>query len=390
MNRPHAKAYTPTENNKHHGKPQQSNPPRKQPKSGPAFMNNIEEAIYNMSLQNKKPMWDYTHGPEPEVQPDIVHQRRRKFPVSRPIVIPPPPLGRPDFYNFMECHRQVSKDIPRIKFSEPHPQEDGKALGYLIASFKCSDWRWCEYSWGGDLVVASICKYDHRLPGKPTTFSYSVTVPIQFCDRCKSPGSMNLDQESYVQAVSGPLVAWKKKMDALEPSLARKPELQDAIVSRPSGLDLAMSRIENALGSLAIQREIVDPSPSLGGSPSIYVPRRPPQGCYNFPEHHTRIVALVPDVAFCLKNAPGDEEAQLKLSGSFQCPNFVCSREWTSNKVILLVRRFSTKSEKPKALEYCALVYNQRCKICNNLGLMEIKDDEYVQQVSRQLKIWKG
>ena len=84
----------------------------------------------------------------------------------------------------------------------------------------------------------------------------------------------------------------------------------------------------------------------------------------------------------------GDRDSNNKYSthvmGKFKCNNDACSTGgWGSKKVAILIRGYPGN-------EYNAVVFNQRCKSCNQLGILTLDKKSYVERVTYRLKKWAG
>lgn len=72
------------------------------------------------------------------------------------------------------------------------------------------------------------------------------------------------------------------------------------------------------------------------------------------------------------------------VMGKFKCNDNACStRGWSSKKVAILIRGFPRNG-------YNAVVFNQRCKSCNQLGILILDEESYVGRVAYRLKKWAG
>ena len=79
-----------------------------------------------------------------------------------------------------------------------------------------------------------------------------------------------------------------------------------------------------------------------------------------------------------------NNEYPTHVMGKFKCNNDSCSTEgWASKKVAILIRGYPMNG-------YNAVVFNQRCKSCNQLGTMIIDEKSYVDRVAYRLKKWAG
>ena len=72
------------------------------------------------------------------------------------------------------------------------------------------------------------------------------------------------------------------------------------------------------------------------------------------------------------------------IMGKFECPNSKCeTSRWTSKHVAIKIRGYPNNA-------YNAVVFNQRCQSCNNLGNMIVDEDSYVERVGYRLRRWAG
>lgn len=66
--------------------------------------------------------------------------------------------------------------------------------------------------------------------------------------------------------------------------------------------------------------------------------------------------------------------------GKFKCRNRACSSGgWSSKKVAILIRGFFENG-------YNAVLYNQRCEVCNELGMLTLDEKSYVERVAHESK----
>ena len=72
------------------------------------------------------------------------------------------------------------------------------------------------------------------------------------------------------------------------------------------------------------------------------------------------------------------------VMGRFECSNNGCSTNgWTSKRVAILIRGYPRNG-------YNAVIYNQRCRSCNWLGILKLNEQSYVDRVAYWLKRWAG
>ena len=66
--------------------------------------------------------------------------------------------------------------------------------------------------------------------------------------------------------------------------------------------------------------------------------------------------------------------------GKFKCNNHACSKGgWGSKKVAIMIRGYPGNG-------YSAVVFNQCCKACNQLGTLELDEKSYIDRVTYRLK----
>ena len=107
---------------------------------------------------------------------------------------------------------------------------------------------------------------------------------------------------------------------------------------------------------------------------------------YIYPQYHNNIAAELSNVIFCnISNSVNCiNEYDTNIIGIFECNNYNCNnKRWSSKKVAITIRMFSNN-------KYSVIVYNQRCKLCNNLGIPTIDEDCYTERVVYRIKKWLG
>jgi hypothetical protein len=69
------------------------------------------------------------------------------------------------------------------------------------------------------------------------------------------------------------------------------------------------------------------------------------------------------------------------VMGRFRC---TCgAKGWASKKVAILIRRYAGNG-------YNAVVFNQRCKVCDRLGTLTLDENSYVDRVAYWVQKWAG
>jgi len=114
------------------------------------------------------------------------------------------------------------------------------------------------------------------------------------------------------------------------------------------------------------------------------------RSAFMFPSLHEAVRLAVsdetPSVWFNTnhKDDDWDHNHHTNIMGKFKCSNKKClSRGWSSKKIAIWIRGYANRG-------YNALVFNQRCNSCDELGRMTLKKDTYVDRVSYWLRIWAG
>ena len=109
-----------------------------------------------------------------------------------------------------------------------------------------------------------------------------------------------------------------------------------------------------------------------------------------FPSLHQDVVDAVCDTVastwFHKKDSDSDSnnEYSTHVMGKFKCNNNACSTGgWGSKKVAILIRGYPRNG-------YNAVVFNQRCESCDQLGTLILDKKSYVDRVAYRLKKWAG
>ncbi|KAK4135743.1 hypothetical protein BT67DRAFT_259273 [Trichocladium antarcticum] len=80
-----------------------------------------------------------------------------------------------------------------------------------------------------------------------------------------------------------------------------------------------------------------------------------------------------------------DKDYSTHIMGNFTCRNGFSghcpNKVWGSKKIAIVIRRYPNHG-------YNALVFKQRCKSCNSLGIMKIDENSYIERVAYRLKKW--
>lgn len=118
--------------------------------------------------------------------------------------------------------------------------------------------------------------------------------------------------------------------------------------------------------------------------------KTPAMEFYMFPSLHQDVLnALSGSIAQIWFNDTNTDEGANNLyptnvMGRFRCENNRCrSKSWGSKRVAIYIRGYPGNG-------YNAVVYNQRCESCQELGQLTLDEASYVDRVSYRLKKWAG
>lgn len=111
---------------------------------------------------------------------------------------------------------------------------------------------------------------------------------------------------------------------------------------------------------------------------------------FMFPGLHQNVAdAVSPEICSTWFNEDDDDDSfdnewYTHVMGRFVCNNNKCKKRlWTSGKVPIEIRGYDDNG-------YSAIVYNQRCKSCDRLGIFELNERSYIERVAYRLKKWAG
>lgn len=79
-----------------------------------------------------------------------------------------------------------------------------------------------------------------------------------------------------------------------------------------------------------------------------------------------------------------NNEYSTTVMGKFTCDNDDCpTRGWSSKTVSILIKGYPGNG-------YNAVIFNQRCQSCNELGDLTLNKNSYVERVAYRLNRWAG
>lgn len=119
-------------------------------------------------------------------------------------------------------------------------------------------------------------------------------------------------------------------------------------------------------------------------------PKRETRTSFTFPSLHQDVVNAVSErVASTLayednSNRRPNNEHPTNVMGKFRCMDRACSTGgWGSKMVAILIKGYAGN-------RYNAVVFNQRCKTCNQLGTFTLDETSYVDRVAYRVQKWAG
>lgn len=111
---------------------------------------------------------------------------------------------------------------------------------------------------------------------------------------------------------------------------------------------------------------------------------------FMFPLLHERILRALSDEVESAwfnkqdSNRNSTNSYETHVMGRFTCTNDRCSNSgWASKKVAIVIRGYPRNG-------YNAVVFNQRCKSCHQLGNLSLDEQSYVDRLVYRLKKWAG
>ena len=112
-----------------------------------------------------------------------------------------------------------------------------------------------------------------------------------------------------------------------------------------------------------------------------------------YPQLHEAVRSVVDEAIPSLWFNDEDTEGGLNkqhdtcVMGEFACTNRRCPKPgWSSKKVPVWIRLYG--GHHPGG--YNAVVFNQRCSLCNRLGTLTVDEQSYIERVSYRLRKWAG
>jgi hypothetical protein len=217
------------------------------------------------------------------------------------------------------------------------------------------------------------------------------TFHCRGCDRSFGSNKTLENHRKLCQAVSG------RTQDAVDTLLDQERRLDGGMSTntwpRGPAMDPRSLLLEQFARMLVSKIRV---PPTMTTNPQIArerVPQQPTQEMrefFTFPELHPNIAdAVSPEISSTWFNSDDDDddvddECLTHVMGKFTCTKKTCKKRfWGSKKVSIEIRGYDDNG-------YSAVVYNQRCKSCNDLGTFELDIPSYVERVAYRLKKWAG
>ncbi|KAL8732007.1 MAG: hypothetical protein Q9181_004096 [Wetmoreana brouardii] len=117
---------------------------------------------------------------------------------------------------------------------------------------------------------------------------------------------------------------------------------------------------------------------------------RDTRSSFMFPLLHQDVSNAVTDAITSpwFNKTDSDKDCCVKYStnvmGKFKCDNDNCSKDgWGSKQVAILIRGYPENG-------YNAVVFGQRCQLCDRLGALTLDKSSYTDRVAYRLKKWAG
>ena len=158
----------------------------------------------------------------------------------------------------------------------------------------------------------------------------------------------------------------------------------------PQTLNLKSMILENQARVFA--SSILYPSFAPSGVARATVPmrKRETRTSFKFPELHKSVAEAVASSITSTwfhdddDGRSSDNEHSSCVMGTFTCDNTACIKNcWSSKVVAILIKGYARNG-------YTAIVFNQRCRLCDRLGDFKLDENSYVERVAYRLKEWAG
>jgi hypothetical protein len=154
---------------------------------------------------------------------------------------------------------------------------------------------------------------------------------------------------------------------------------------------VALSESTNSeVADLFLRHQNLVGKPSTMGKKKGFRPKKAMSPSQMYPRLHCDVVNAVFEYIGATRFHENDSDSgsinrySTCVMGVFICSNYACPKvSWGSGKVAIMIRKYPNNG-------YNAIVYNQRCESCEELGRLKLDERSYVDRVSYRLKKWAG
>jgi transcription elongation factor Elf1 len=219
------------------------------------------------------------------------------------------------------------------------------------------------------------------------------TFHCQNCDTSFGSNKTLKNHRKLCQAVSGRPQDPGRLQDAVDTPLYQGRDEGMSINTRPRAptIDPQSSMVEQFAQMLLSAFPPTRTTNSQRPRNGVPQPTQETRKFFTFPELHPNIAdAVSPEISSTWFNGDDDDDDDFDdewlthVMGKFTCTNKTCKKRfWGSKKVSIEIRGYDDNG-------YSAVVYNQSCKSCDELGTFELDIPSYVERVAYRLKKWAG
>jgi hypothetical protein len=217
---------------------------------------------------------------------------------------------------------------------------------------------------------------------------HNKTFHCQHCNRSFSNSKTLQNHKKMHQAVSGP------PQDAVDTPLDQGPRRDEGMSTNTQPMAPTLDPLSPMVEKFAqILLSAFPPSKTTNSQrarKSVPQLLQETRKFFTFPALHPNVAdAVSPEIPSTWFNSDVDDDTfdddyNTYVMGKFTCTNKKCKKRfWGSKKVYIEIRGYANNG-------YGAVVYNQRCKDCDELGTFELDIPSYVERVAYRLKKWAG
>jgi hypothetical protein len=217
---------------------------------------------------------------------------------------------------------------------------------------------------------------------------HNKTFHCQHCNRSFSNSKTLQNHKKMHQVVSGP------PQDAVDTLLDQGPRRDEGMSTNTQPIAPTLDPLSPMVKQFAQMLLSAFP-PTKTTNPKRArksVPQLPQETrkFFTFPALHPNVAdAVSPEIPSTWFNSDSDDAAfdekyNTHVMGKFICTNKECKKRfWGSKMVSIEIRGYANNG-------YSAVVYNQSCKDCDELGTFELDIPSYVERIAYRLKRWAG